>query len=168
MKKWIALFVLAAAAGGWWWFQRGNGHAPEYQTTPVTRGDMTQIVTASGTLNPVINVTVGSQISGIIQNVYADFNSPVKTGDVVAQLDPATFQAIVNQMKGELANARAALELAQLTAARKKELVAQNASTKADLDAAMRKPACSSARQTWRGQTSISPAAPSNRRSTAS
>lgn len=137
MKKLIVLFVLAAAASGWWWFQRGNGHAPEYQTTPVTRGDMTQIVTASGTLNPVINVTVGSQISGIIQNVYADFNSPVKTGDVVAQLDPATFQAIVNQMKGELANARAALELAQLTAARKKELVAQNASTKADLDTAM-------------------------------
>lgn len=137
MKKWIVLLLLAGAAGGWWWLKRGTGSAPEYQTTTVTRGDMTQIVTASGALNPVINVTVGSQISGIIQKLYADFNSPVKAGQVVAQLDPATYQAIVHQMKGELANARAALELAQLTAARKKELVAQNASTKADLDTAM-------------------------------
>ena len=138
MKKWIVLLLLAAAAGGaWWWQHRGNADAPEYQTTTVASGPMTQIVTASGALNPVINVTVGSQISGIIQKLYADFNSPVKAGQVVAQLDPATYRAIVHQMEGELANARAALELAQLTAARKKELVAQNASTKADLDTAV-------------------------------
>lgn len=137
MKKWIVLLLLAAVGGGWWWWQRGSAGAPEYQTTTVTSGSMTQIVTASGALNPVINVTVGSQISGIIQKLYADFNSPVKSGEVVAQLDPATYQAIVHQMEGELANAKAALELAQLTAARKKELVAQNASTKADLDTAM-------------------------------
>ena len=138
MKKWIVPLLLAAAAGGgWWWLKRGNADAPEYQTTAVTSGPMTQIVTASGALNPVINVTVGSQISGIILKLFADFNSPVKAGQVVAQLDPATYQAIVHQMEGELANARAALELAQVTAVRKKELVAQNASTKADLDTAM-------------------------------
>ena len=137
MKKWIVLLLLAAFAGGWWWLQRGNGDAPQYQTAPVTRGEMTQIVTATGALNPVLNVTVGSQISGIILKLFADFNSPVKAGQVVAQLDPATYQAIMHQMEGDLANAKAALELAQLTAARKKELVAQNASTKADLDAAL-------------------------------
>ena len=137
MKKWIVLIVLAAAAGGWWWLQSANGDAPQYQTAPVTRGEMTQIVTATGALNPVVNVTVGSQISGIILKLFADFNSPVKAGQVVAQIDPATFRAVVHQMEGELANAQAALELAQLTAARKKELVAQNASTKADLDTAL-------------------------------
>lgn len=138
MKKWIILLLLAAAAGGgWWWLKRGNGDAPEYQTTTVASGPMTQIVTASGALNPVVNVTVGSQISGIILKLFADFNSSVQAGQVVAQLDPATYQAIVHQMEGEVANAKAALELAQLTAARKKELVAQNASTKADLDTAL-------------------------------
>ncbi|MCE9612220.1 MAG: efflux RND transporter periplasmic adaptor subunit [Chthoniobacter sp.] len=139
MKKWLFLFFLLAAlaGGGWWWLKREHGTALQYETAAVTHGPMTQIVTASGALNPVINVTVGSQISGIIQKLFADYNSPVKAGQVVAQIDPATYQAVVHQMEGELANARAALELAQLTAARKKELVAQNASTKADLDTAM-------------------------------
>ena len=134
MKKWLALLVLIAAAGGWWWFQHRGSDAPQYQTVAVTRGEMTQLVTATGALNPVVNVTVGSQISGNIQKLFADFNSPVKAGDVVAQIDPATFQAVVHQMDGDLANARAALELAQVTAGRKKELVAQHASPQADLD----------------------------------
>lgn len=134
MKKWLALLVLIAAAGGWWWFQHRGSDAPQYQTVAVTRGEMTQLVTATGALNPVVNVTVGSQISGNIQKLFADFNSPVKAGDVVAQIDPATFKAVVHQMDGDLANARAALELAQVTAGRKKELVAQHASPQADLD----------------------------------
>ncbi len=134
MKKWLALLVLVAVAGGWWWFQHRGSDAPQYQTVAVTRGEMTQLVTATGALNPVVNVTVGSQISGNIQKLFADFNSPVKAGDVVAQIDPATFQAVVHQMDGDLANARAALELAQVTAGRKKELVTQHASPQADLD----------------------------------
>ena len=137
MKKWLILLVLAAAAGGWWWFKRGGSDAPQYQTAPVTRGEMTQLVTATGTLNPVVNVTVGSQISGNIFKLGADFNSPVTAGQVVAQIDPATFQAVVHQMDGDLANARAALELAQVTAKRKQELVAEHAAAQADLDNAL-------------------------------
>ncbi|MCX6977109.1 MAG: efflux RND transporter periplasmic adaptor subunit, partial [Verrucomicrobia bacterium] len=135
MKKWIALLLLVLAAV--WWWQRKSLPDLTYQTDPVTRGAMTQVVTASGALNPMINVTVGTQISGIILKLFADFNSPVTAGQIVAQIDPATYQAVVHQMEGELANARSALELAQLTASRKKELVAQNASTKADLDNAL-------------------------------
>ena len=67
----------------------------EYQTAAVTRGAITQAVTATGTLNPVVNVQVGSQISGNIQKLFVDFNSPVKAGQVVAQIDPAVFQASV-------------------------------------------------------------------------
>jgi len=108
-----------------------------YQTAPVTRGPLTQLVTATGTLNPVVNVQVGSQVSGNIQKLFADFNSKVKAGDVVAQIDPVLFQATVTQAEGDLASAQAALELAKVTASRTQELVAKQNSAKADLDAAM-------------------------------
>jgi len=138
MKTILALIFLAAAGGGgWWYFSRNGDKAPEYSTVVVSEGSMTQSVTATGTLNPVMNVTVGSQISGYIQELHADFNSSVKEGQVIAKLDPATFQATVNQAAGDLAQAQAALELARLTAKRKKELVAQNAAPQADLDSAL-------------------------------
>src|SRR3979409_908076 len=108
-----------------------------YQTAPVTRGPLTQLVTATGTLNPVVNVQVGSQVSGNIQKLFADFNSQVKAGQVVAQIDPALFQATVTQAEGDLANAQAALELAKVNAARTKELFARKTSAQADLDQAM-------------------------------
>jgi HlyD family secretion protein len=108
-----------------------------YQIAPVTGGPLTQLVTATGTLNPVVNVQVGSQVSGNIQKLFADFNSKVKAGDVVAQIDPVLFQATVTQAEGDLANAQAALELAKVTASRTQELVAKQNSAKADLDAAM-------------------------------
>src|SRR5438067_4334801 len=138
MKKLLILLVVAAlGVGGWiYWKKRGKAET-EYQTAPVTRGNLTQSVTATGTLNPVVNVQVGSQISGIILKLYADYNSPVKAGQVVAQLDPATYQAVVHQAEGDLSNAKAALELAQITAKRKEELVAQHAAPQADLDSAM-------------------------------
>jgi HlyD family secretion protein len=128
---------LAAGAGGWWMFSHRGEKAPEYVTVAVTEGPMTQAVTATGTLNPVVNVTVGSQISGYIQELHADFNSSVKTGQVIARLDPATFLATVHQCEGDVAQARAALELAQITAKRKKDLVAQKAAPQADLDSAL-------------------------------
>lgn len=114
-----------------------RGSDVTYQTAPVTRGPLTQLVTATGTLNPVVNVQVGSQVSGNIQKLFADFNSKVKAGDVVAQIDPVLFQATVTQAEGDLANAQAALELAKVTSSRTQELVAKQNSAKADLDAAM-------------------------------
>jgi HlyD family secretion protein len=114
----------------------GNG-AAEYQTATVTRGAITQAVTATGTLNPVVNVQVGSQISGNIQKLFVDFNSPVKSGQVVAQIDPAVFQASVTQAEGDLANAHAALELARVTAKRTEELVAKQNSAQSELDQAV-------------------------------
>src|ERR1700704_6820080 len=104
-----------------------------YQTATVTRGPITQAVTATGTLNPVVNVQVGSQVSGNIQKLFADFNSKVKAGDVVAQIDPVLFQATVTQTEGDLAASQAALELAKVNATRTQELVAKQNSAKADL-----------------------------------
>jgi HlyD family secretion protein len=125
LKRLVVLIVVAgivAAALAYFQRQKHNGE-PEYQTAAASRGEITQAVTASGTLNPVLNVQVGSQISGIIQKLFADFNSPVKAGQVVAQLDPGTYQANVNSAEGELANAKASLELAQINARRAEQLL---------------------------------------------
>src|SRR3989441_1790454 len=111
--------------------------AANYQTATVTHGPLTQAVTATGTLNPVVNVQVGSQVSGNIAKLFADFNSQVKAGQVVAQIDPALFQATVTQAEGDLANAQAALELAKLNASRTQELFAKKTSSQADVDQAM-------------------------------
>src|SRR6058998_1698358 len=114
-----------------------NGGAANYQTASVTRAAITQAVTATGTLNPVVNVQVGSQVSGNIAKLFADFNSQVKAGQVVAQIDPALFQATVTQAEGDLASAQAALELAKVNATRTQELFARKTSSQADLDQAM-------------------------------
>ena len=93
-------------------------------------------MTATGSLKPVINVTVGCQISGTIDKLFADFNSVVKEGAVLASMDPATYEAIVQQAEGDLANAKATLELAEITAQRKEELLKQKAASQADVDTA--------------------------------
>src|SRR5437899_2452921 len=132
----ISAIVLLIAA--FFLFSRlGRSNAAQFQTTAVTRGPITQTVTATGTLNPVVNVQVGSQVSGNIQKLFADFNSKVKAGDVVAQIDPVLFQATVTQAEGDLANAQAALELAKVNATRIQELFAKKNSAQADVDQAM-------------------------------
>ncbi|HEV2965342.1 MAG TPA: efflux RND transporter periplasmic adaptor subunit [Chthoniobacterales bacterium] len=108
-----------------------------YQAATVTRGSITQLVTATGTLNPVVNVQVGSQVSGNIQKLFADFNSEVKAGQTVAQIDPALFQAAVTQAEGDLATAQAGLELAKVNATRIEQLFKQKNSSQQDLDAAV-------------------------------
>src|SRR5919204_6709386 len=126
------LFILAFALR-----QCSRGSPSNYQTAPVTRGPITQAVTATGTLNPVVNVQVGSQVSGNIAKLFADFNSQVKAGQVVAQIDPMLFQAAVTQAEGDLASAQAALELAKVNATRTEQLFTRKTSSQADLDQAM-------------------------------
>ena len=96
LKWWIiGIVLLAAAFVGVWLFKSKGEAAPEFVTTKVVRTNVIHTVTATGTLNPVLNVQVGSQISGIIQRLYADFNSQVKSNQIIAQLDPATYRANV-------------------------------------------------------------------------
>jgi HlyD family secretion protein len=132
----IVLVLLAAiGAGAWYYTHRGND-APQYQTVAVTRGELTQVVTATGQINPVTNVTVGSQISGILAKVYVDFNSKVTNGQVLAQIDPSTYQANLLQAQADLANAKASLELAQVNARRAQELFNNELIPQSDLDTA--------------------------------
>lgn len=128
----VGLFIIAFIVR-----QCRTAGAANYQTAEVTSGPITQAVTATGTLNPVVTVQVGSQVSGNIAKLFADFNSQVKAGQVVAQIDPAIFQATVTQAEGDLASAKAALELAKVTATRTQELFARKTSSQADVDQAM-------------------------------
>src|SRR5580700_7909908 len=95
--KTILLILALSVGGGWWYYRRTHNEQIEYQTTRVERAEMTQAVTATGTLNPVVLVQVGSQISGNVLKLFADFNSRVTAGQLVAQIDPAVYLAVVHQ-----------------------------------------------------------------------
>lgn len=112
MKRvvWFVGFILVVAIGvvGYLYAQ-SRGGAPKFRTAKVERGPLTAAVSATGNLNAVITVQVGSQVSGQIQKLFADFNSVVKRGQVIAQIDPELFQAQVNQAKADVEASRAAV-----------------------------------------------------------
>lgn len=112
LLKWTAVAaVLVAASLGWRLF--GKTDAPTYTAAPLVRGDVAQTITATGALQAVVTVQVGSQVSGTLSAINVDFNSRVKKGDVIARIDPSLFQAKLEQAKGNLASAQAALETAR-------------------------------------------------------
>ena len=128
---------MAITVGGVWFFKHGHVDAPDYQTVTVSRGDLTQVVTATGALNPVVNVTVGSQVSGRISKLYVDFNSVVESNEVIAEIDPSTYRASVEQSTADLANAKANLELQQVEANRSSELFTNKLISSSDYDTAI-------------------------------
>ena len=107
----LALAVLAVAAG--WFVLRGRGEAPRYSTGTADRGDVVEVVGATGTLEAVTTVQLGSQVSGTIQTLNADFNSTVKKGEVVARLDPSLFEARRGQARANLQAAHANVDRAK-------------------------------------------------------
>jgi HlyD family secretion protein len=133
----IFLTIGAVIAGGAWYFGAGGDNAPQYQTTAITRGDIVQTVTASGTLNPITNITVGSQISGIVSKLNVDWNSPVKATQLIAEIDPSTYQAAVEQADANLASAKANLELQQAEEERSAELFTNKLVSRSDYDTAI-------------------------------
>jgi HlyD family secretion protein len=148
MKKkipWIvALFVLSIA-GAFYWRYRAAHRPPDvqYKTSPVDRRNIVGRVTASGTLSAIVTVQVGTQVSGRIQKLYADYNSQVTKGELVAKIDPQLFEATVQQAQANFMSAKAAVAVAQASAlnadkqyARTKALHDQNLAAQADLDTA--------------------------------
>ncbi len=120
-----------------------KGDGPAYRTDPVTLGNIEQAVTATGTVNAVTTVQVGTQVSGTIKTLYVDFNSRVKKGQIIAQIDPSTFEAQVQQAQANLLSAQASLQKADATLVdgkrtfdRNKELFAKNLIPRSDLDTA--------------------------------
>src|SRR5215468_4204011 len=136
--KWVvSLVVLGGVAGGAiWYFVADHEPASQYQTAQVTRGDLIQSVTASGQLNPVVNVQVGSQISGRINKILVDFNSEVKSNQVIAEIDPSSYQAAVLRAEADVANAKANLTLAKVQADRADSLFTNHLISASDHDTA--------------------------------
>ena len=117
MKKlyWIAgALVLAAAGGGAWWYQQQDKSGDvQYRSAKIERGNLAASVSASGAVNPVTQVSVGTQVSGQIKELYVDFNSEVKAGQLIAQIDPETFEFRVRQSQADVDAARAQVLTAQ-------------------------------------------------------
>jgi HlyD family secretion protein len=134
LLPWLVLLVLLAAALAWW---RRSGVVAAvliYRTAVVQRGDVTQTVTGSGTLSALTTVDVGSQVSGNIQRLYADYNDTVKEGQLLAEIDPSTYEARLFQAEANLEAAQAALDLKQLNAKRSTELLAKALIAQSDYD----------------------------------
>jgi HlyD family secretion protein len=145
MKKLITIIIvlIAIGAGGAAYYVRRSGPEPTVTTLQISRGDVVDQVGATGTLQAVTTVQVGTQVSGTIDELYADFNSIVKKGQVIARLDPSILQTQVETAKANQVNAeanlerqKAAVEDAQTKLSRARELAARNLLPKADLDAA--------------------------------
>lgn len=116
--------------------KRHSTVTPQYATVTITRGDITRHVTASGTLGAMISVDVGSQVSGRIIALHVDYNTPVKKGDLLAEIDPTLYDANLRQSEGELASALADVELKKQNLARKTILTPSGAASRLDLDQA--------------------------------
>jgi HlyD family secretion protein len=137
--KWtiVIFIVVVLIAGSVWYFKSGKSAGTDYQTVAVTRGDVTNAVTATGSLNPVVNVLVGCQVSGRISKLYVDYNSSVTQNQVIAEIDPSTYQVAVMQATADLANARANLELQQVEARRSSDLFTNHLISSSDYDTAI-------------------------------
>jgi len=138
LGRWIIILLLlgACTAGAVYFYKSRTAEAVEYQTVLVSRGDLVQTVTATGQLAPVVNVAVGSQISGIIRKLMVDYNSVVHSNEVIAEVDSSTYKVNVQKAEAELANAKANLTLAQVQARRAEELFKNNLISSSDHDTA--------------------------------
>lgn len=141
LRRWggasVVIVIVAVLGYGYWLSQRGP--AMRYVTAPVTRGAVIRSASASGTVNPFLTIIVGAYVSGVIQNIYCDFNTVVKKGQLCAQIDPRPYKAALMQSEGQLARDQAQLEGARIDLERYRTLTKQN----------------SIARQTFEDQTAV-------------
>lgn len=114
-RVWIVALptLVLAGAAALWWSQQAGADAVQYRTAPLERGNLQATVASSGAVNPVALVTVGTQVSGQIRDVLVDFNSEVKAGQLLAQIDPETFEYRVRSAQADVDAARAAVATAQ-------------------------------------------------------
>ncbi len=142
MKKIIiALVILILIILGAFFLLKNDSRSQRYITQKADRGDIRSTVSATGTVNAVTTVSVGTQVSGTIKQLFADFNSPVKKGQLLAQIDPASIEAQVAQASANLSLARANLEKSKVAVRdtlinfkRNKILYGKNFISKSDLD----------------------------------
>ncbi|MBP7483154.1 MAG: efflux RND transporter periplasmic adaptor subunit [Lacunisphaera sp.] len=133
----IIFIALATVAFGLWWrFREEGAKQPVYTTTKVTRGTIAQVVTATGSLQAVTSVEVGSQVSGLVTEVLVDYNSPVKSGQLIAKIDSSTYEQRLRQAEADLASAQASNTLTRLNTDRTRALQEKNLVSQQELDQA--------------------------------
>jgi HlyD family secretion protein len=130
------LAVLAIVLGAWLFLDR-QGLETKYRLSSAKIGDVTQAVSANGTLNPVVLVNVGTQVSGTVKKLHVDFNDHVTAGQILLELDPALLMAQVRQDEANVNNAKASLELAEANEARARTLWQQDSIAKQEVDTAV-------------------------------
>jgi HlyD family secretion protein len=140
MRTTAKLLVAAIALGGFVAYQQYAQEQPDtqparFKTQTVDRGDIQRVISANGTLNPTIQVSVGTQVSGTVKLLHVDFNSRVKAGQVLAELDPSLLEAAAAQSRANLASAQAQFAVAQSKFTRSKQLFQQGFISQAELDA---------------------------------
>src|SRR6516225_5054324 len=124
-SKWTMIGLLLIAIGTLTAFKLESNKTPQYFTEKTQKGDIQNIVQATGTINAVTTVQVGSEVSGTIQKLYADFNSHVKKDQVIAQIEPSLFQGAVLQAKADLGDSQANLGIAKANLAKAKAAAVQ-------------------------------------------
>lgn len=137
-RKGLLGLILVLVIGGGAYYALGGKDKTQvrYKTQAADRGDIHQVITANGTLNPVVLVNVGTQVSGTVKRLYVDFNDTVTPGQVLAELDPSLFQAALHQSEANQANSDAGLKLAQAKEKRARELLAKNFISQTAMDEA--------------------------------
>lgn len=137
-RRWAAIAVATVVmlGGGLWWKNRGGEKSPRYRTAAVERGSIEAVVSATGTVNPVEQVEVGSQVSGTVWRIFADYNSRVRAGQVLLQIEPSSFRARVVQAQAAVAKAEVAVKDGQRIQARARELFKQDLIAKTEVEAA--------------------------------
>lgn len=136
-RRWWLLAVLLAVAGAVFAFIRKPPNLDDrYRTVVLERGNIQQVISATGTLQPTAQVNVGTQVSGTIARVYVDFNQSVKAGQVLAEMDPALFRSSVKQAQASLASAEAQMTLARSIEERNRSLVEQKFIARQQMDSA--------------------------------
>ena len=133
----LAVMAVLAIVFGAWQFLDRPGMDSKYRSSPAKIGDVMQAVSANGTLNPVVLVNVGTQVSGTVKKLHVDFNDRVKAGQILLELDPALLVAQVGQDQANLNSAKASLELAELNEARAHALWQQDSIAKQEVDTAV-------------------------------
>lgn len=133
-KKWWILLIFTALVGFKFIFGSTDDNKNEYVTVNITRGDLKQVVSATGEIQPVNTVNVGSQVSGTIDNLYVDFNSKVKKGDILLTIEPSVLQASVNEARASLDSAISQRNLAKSEFNRNEYLFKENLIPRAEME----------------------------------